>query len=271
MGVHRTGATWAQQSAKLTPSDETGAGQFGTSVALSTDGNTALIGGYLDNNGVGAAWAFTRAGAAWSQQGPKLTPSDESGQAKFGASVALSGDGNTALIGGPADVPFFGVGAAWIFTRAGSTWTQQGAKLFPTSSDFAFGPFGLSVALSADGNTALIGDPESGNREGHSSGSAWVFTRLGSTWAEQGGRLSPSDFDNSHSGVLFGASVALSADGNTALIGGPGDSSDAGAVWRLPARARRGPSRGRRCPPRTRPGNREGLASWRSPGMAARR
>ena len=89
--------------------------------------NTALIGGPDDNSLVGAAWVFTRSGATWTQQGPKLTGSDETGAGEFGTSVALSADGNTALIGGPSDNDR--LGAAWVFTRSGSTWTQQGAKL----------------------------------------------------------------------------------------------------------------------------------------------
>ena len=70
------------------------------SVALSADGNTALVGGWKDNSTKGAAWVFTRSGGAWSQQGPKLTGGGEAGEGGFGTSVALSADGNTALIGG---------------------------------------------------------------------------------------------------------------------------------------------------------------------------
>ena len=84
----------------LSGGGESGQGNFGSSVALSGDGNTALIGGFADNNFVGAAWAFTRSASTWTQEGPKLTASDESGAGGFGGSVALSGDGRTALIGG---------------------------------------------------------------------------------------------------------------------------------------------------------------------------
>ena len=71
----RSGSTWTQQGAKLTGSGEIGEGQFGVSVALSSDGNTALIGGSDDNEAIGAAWVFTRSGATWTQQGAKLTGS----------------------------------------------------------------------------------------------------------------------------------------------------------------------------------------------------
>ncbi|MBV8991363.1 MAG: hypothetical protein JO372_22620, partial [Solirubrobacterales bacterium] len=78
-----------QQGAKLAASDESGAGQFGASVALSEDGNTALSGGAADKSGAGAAWVFTRSGSTWTQQGSKLIGSGESGAGQFGASVAL--------------------------------------------------------------------------------------------------------------------------------------------------------------------------------------
>ncbi len=60
---------------------------------------------------------FTRSGVTWRQQGPKLTVADESGAAHFGSSVSLSGDGNTALIGGPEDQIY--LGAAWVFIPLG--------------------------------------------------------------------------------------------------------------------------------------------------------
>src|SRR5207344_222713 len=98
-----TGATWTQQGGKLTGSGASGAPQFGFSASLSDDGNTALIGGPNDSSSAGAAWVFTRTGTAWAQQGAKLTGSGESGAGQFGFGVALSADGNTALIGGQAD------------------------------------------------------------------------------------------------------------------------------------------------------------------------
>jgi hypothetical protein len=111
----RSGSTWTQQGEKLTGTNEIGEGDFGWSVALSGDGNTALIGGLSDNDYVGAAWVFTRSGSTWTQQGEKLTGTNEIGAGFFGWSVALSGDGSTALIGGFWDNSY--VGAAWVFTN----------------------------------------------------------------------------------------------------------------------------------------------------------
>jgi hypothetical protein len=223
----RSGSTWAQQGPKLIADDEPDQSAFGWSVALSADGNTALIGGYLDSNKLGAAWVFTRSGSTWTQQGPKLTPSNwPYSMAWFGGSVALSADGNTALIG---DRPNHSTnGAAWVFIRSGSTWTQQGPALTASDADRE-AAFGWSVALSADGNTALIGGPD--DRE--YKGSAWEFARSGSTWAQQGSKLTPRDETNVTPGPSTGAgaSVALSDNGNTGLIGGPGDNGVLGATW----------------------------------------
>jgi hypothetical protein len=217
----RSGNTWTQQGSKLTGSGESGAGEFGANVALSANGNTALIGGIGDNSDHGAAWVFTRSGSTWTQQGSKLTGSGESGAGEFGSSVALASEGNTALIGGSQDNGE--VGAAWVFTRSGSTWTQQGSKLTGSGESEA-GEFGTSVALSSEGNTALVGGPS----DNASVGAAWVFTRSGSTWTQQGSKLTGSG--ESGEGE-FGSSAALSSDGNTALIGGLGDNSHVGAAW----------------------------------------
>ncbi len=210
------GSTLIQQGPTLAGAGENGEGIFGYSVALSADGDTALIGGPDDNGRVGAAWVFTRSGSTWTQQGPKLTGSAESGDGEFGWSVALSADGDTALIGGPHDNGE--VGAAWVFTRSGSTWTQQGPKL-TGSAESGDGEFGWSVALSGDSDTALIGGPyDDGSgytAEGYDAGAAWVFTRSGSTWTQQGPKLAPRGIS------AFGWSVSLSSDGDTALIGGP--------------------------------------------------
>jgi hypothetical protein len=219
----RSGSTWTQQGAKLTGTDETGLGRFGASVALSADGNTALIGGWNDDDRQGAAWVFVRSGSTWTQQGEKLVGTGGVGEREFGASVALSADGNTALIGAPEDDS--DVGAAWVFTRSGSTWTQQGAKLTGTS-EVGDGRFGFSVALSADGDTALVGGP----RDNGDVGAVWAFTRSGSTWTQQGAKLTGTGETGAGE---FGRSVALSADGNTALSGAPEDDAAIGGTWVL--------------------------------------
>jgi hypothetical protein len=170
----RSGSTWVQQGPKLTGSGELGSTHvnFGSGVALSADGNTALIGGYTDNDGRGAAWVLKRSGDAWTQQGPPLTGTGESGEGGFGWSVALSADGDAALIGGWTNNDY--QGAAWVFTSSGGAWAQLGPPLTGTGASLILngGEFGGSVALSANGQTGLIG----GDNAMNTRGAAWVFT-----------------------------------------------------------------------------------------------
>jgi hypothetical protein len=229
----RSSGGWRQQGGKLVgTTSEYGGGLWsqGASVAMSADGNTAIVGGPSDNRTMGAAWVFTRSGGVWTQQGNKLVSSG-AGEPPLplgqGMSVALSADGNTAIVGG------WGGEAAWVFTRRGGVWTQQGKKLVGTGA-VGKARQGMSVAISADGNTAIMG----GWSDNSKIGAAWVFVRSGGVWMQQGKKLVGTDAVGS---ARQGLSVALSADGNTAIVGGPGDNpwdrsapfglGAAGAAW----------------------------------------
>ena len=105
----------------------------------------------------------------------KLLASDPATADYFGTSVSLSSDGNTALIGAyNKTVTASGQGAAYVFTRSGSTWAQQ-AKLL-ASDPAAYDSFGYSVSLSSDGSTALIGAYSKAGTAGSYRGAAYVFT-----------------------------------------------------------------------------------------------
>ena len=186
-------------------------------MALSGDGSTALVGAPHKNSLSGAAYVFLRSGTSWSQQA-ELTASDGAPGDQFSA-VALSGDGSTALVGAPFKNS--STGAAYVFVRSGTTWSQQ-AEL--TASDAAAGDlFGYSVGLTGDGSTALAG--ARGKNSG--TGAAYVFLRSGTTWSQQQ-ELTASD---AAAGDFFGFSVALSGDGSTALVGAQFKNSGAGAAY----------------------------------------
>jgi hypothetical protein len=219
--VHVASAQFTQQGNKLVGTGAVGTANQGDKVAISEDGNTVIVGGPYDNSTAGAAWVFTRSGDVWSQQGSKLVGVGAVGPARQGSSVALSADGNTAIVCGEYDDSY--AGAAWVFTRSGGVWSQQGSKLVGTGAIGAAFQ-GVSVAISADGTTAVIGGPEDNSQ----AGAVWVFTRNGGAWSQQGSKLVSAD---AVGGAAQGWSVALSADGNTAIVGGPGDKSDAGAAW----------------------------------------
>ncbi len=217
----RTGSVWSQQGTKLVGGDVVGAANQGYAVALSADGNTAIISGYHDNGNIGAVWIFTRSAGVWTQQGTKLIGSGAVGTAYQGSSVSLSSDGNTAAVGGFIDN--FNVGASWIFTRTGGVWTQQGNKLVGTGGVGNIWQ-GWSNALSGDGNTLIVG----GMLDSNSRGAAWIFTRSGDVWTQQGSKLVGTGFNGS---TAQGYSVGISLDGNTAMVGAPYDSSNRGAAW----------------------------------------
>jgi hypothetical protein len=225
--AHSTPMQFVQQGPKLIGSGYAAPspGQ-GTAVAIS-DGNTIIVGGPNDINPatgaqVGAAWVFTRTNGVWTQQGTKLVGTGAPGDAAQGTSVALSADGNTALVGGPADNAT--TGAAWVFTRANGVWSQQGGKLVGTGA-IGLASQGQSVSLSADGNTALVGGPT----DNSNMGAAWIFTRSSGVW-NQTSKLVGSPQP------LFAGNVALSGDGGTVIIAS-GESAFAyiftnnGGVW----------------------------------------
>lgn len=210
-----------QQGTKLVGAGNIGGAWQGWSLSVSADGNTAIVGGRIDNSGQGAAWVYTRNGIAWTQQGDKLVGSGNVGAAQQGISVSLSADGNTAIMGGTDDNS--NQGAAWVFTRSGGAWTQQGVKLVGTGNIGAARQ-GVSVSLSADGNTAIVG----GFGDNSGQGAAWIFVRSNGIWTQQGGKLVGT---GNNGRASQGYSVSLSADGNTAIVGGYGDSSFLGAAW----------------------------------------
>ena len=218
----RSGGRWAQQGSKLQGSHSSYAG-LGSSVAISADGNTIVAGGPDDNNGVGAAWIFTRTGSVWSQQaklvGNDYTPNDYPAQ---GSAVAISADGNTATVGGNGDN--FGTGATWVYTRSAGAWTQFRNKLIGTGYSGKAGQ-GYSLALSADGKTMIVGS----GLEGSNNPPVWVFVRNVGAWAQQGSYLTASNAIITQ--PAQNTSVAVSADGNTFVLGENCDNGLTGAAW----------------------------------------
>ena len=214
----RNGTTWTQQQ-KLMATDRLQAREFGEHVAIS--GDTVIVDADMDVSGdPGLAYIFVRSGTTWTQQ-QKLTSSSVSFFNAFYNSVGISGD--TAIVGADYDTPSGSnhQGAALIFVRNGTVWTEQ-QKL--TASDGVGGPpgsslgdyFGSSVAISGD--TIIIGAPGDasfGPETGE--GSAYIFVRSGTTWTQRQ-KLTACDLGNDDS---FGSDVAISGD--TAIIGNATD------------------------------------------------
>src|SRR5262245_8466215 len=212
-------ASIIQQGTKLVGTGAIGAAEQGYSVAVSADGNTAVVGGRNDNGNVGAMWVYTRSGGAWSQQGPKLVGTGAVGTARQGSSVAVSADGNTADVGGSGDAG--GMGAVGVLTRSAGVWSQQGAKLVGTGGSGS--NQGVSVAASADGNTVVVG----GWIDNAGVGAVWVFTRVAGVWSQQGAKLVGT---GAVGDAFQGVSVAVAAGGKTAVGGGRVGGGGVGAV-----------------------------------------
>jgi hypothetical protein len=204
----RTGNDWNQQ-AKITSKDASEGDSFGWSIAVS--GDIAVLGAPRDDDkgkDSGSVYIFTRTGNTWEQQ-TKLTAEDGSEGDVFGISVSISG--NTLLVGADLnEEKGINAGAAYVFTQSGNTWTQQ-AKL--TADDGAAGDiFGVRVALKGD--TALISARrDDDDLMGIDAGSAYIFTRVGTSWSQQIKLTAPDGAADDR----FGRSVALTSD--TALIG----------------------------------------------------
>ncbi len=210
----RSGTTWTEQ-AKLTASDAAILDDFGFSVAFS--GSTAVVGAMSKNSATGAAYVFVRSGTSWTQQA-KLTASDGAAGDLFGSSVAIAG--STAVVTAVDKKSLTGadqVGAAYVFVRSGTIWTQQ-AKL--TASDgAAYDQFGYAVAIS--GSTAIVG--ADGKNSG--TGAAYVFVRSGTTWKQEAELTAADGASNDQ----LGLSVAMS--NSTVVVGAVHNGSVKGAAY----------------------------------------
>ncbi|ADO75670.1 conserved uncharacterized protein [Stigmatella aurantiaca DW4/3-1] len=210
----RRGTSWIQQQ-KLTPTEAIPGDVFGHAVTV--QGDTAVIGAPHDGGAgprSGAAYVFARSGVNWTEQ-QKLSATDAAEDVRFGLSVSLSG--TAVLIGAPYDDgKGTDAGAAYLFVRNGTDWTQQ-QKIVPQDA-VADSLTGFSVALSGD--TALLGAPF-GSDKALGPGSAYVFVRSGTNWTQQQKFTS----DVSSEGNLFGYAVALY--GEQAVATAPGDDASA--------------------------------------------
>jgi hypothetical protein len=251
----RSGGTWAQQ-AYLKASNTEAVDFFAYSVAVSADGNTVAvaaeressdavgIGGDQTNNNApaaGAVYIFVRTGTTWTQQAYVKASNTGAGD-QFGDGLALSGDGNTLAVGATFEssdaTGINGVqtndnavssGAVYVFTRAGTTWTQQ--AYVKAANAQAGDLFGQNLALSFDGGTLAVGATGEDSATfginsfpdelAVNSGAVYVFVRAGVTWLQQAyiKASNTETLDN------FGVKVSLSGNGSTLAVGANGEDS----------------------------------------------
>jgi len=249
----RSGSSWSQQ-AYLKASNTDANDFFGWSVAVS--GDTAVVGAWFESSSAtgvdgdasdnsaawsGAAYVFARSGTSWSQEAYLKASNTDAGD-WLGHSVAVSGDtvvvgargedgGSTGVNADEGDDGAAAAGAAYVFVRGGTGWSQQ-AYLKASNTD-ADDRFGFAVAVSGD--TAVVGaygedsgatgvDGDQGDDGAPFAGAAYVFARSGTSWSQEA-YLKATDTDE---GDAFGWSVAVS--GPKAVVTAPGEDSSATGV-----------------------------------------
>jgi hypothetical protein len=216
---------------KLIATDGESNDRFGSSVSISSDGLTAIVGALWDNdNGsfAGSAYIYELVGGVWEET--KLLASDGASDDDFGISVSISSDGTAAIVGAYNDDDNgTNSGSAYIYRLVKGIW--QETKLI--ASDGASGErFGHSVSISGNGTTALVG-AYGDDDNGTNSGSAYVYRLVLGVWQEA--KLLASDGASDDD---FGKSVSISGDGTTALVGAAfdqdnGASSGSVYIYRL--------------------------------------
>lgn len=227
------------QQAKLDPSDGAFSDEFGTSVSLNADA-TYCVGGAEGEFGspyqgtdTGAAYVFTRSGTSWTEQA-KLNASDLATFDKFGCTVDINDNATYIAVGAEGEsrqnnFTSSGLGAVYIFTRSGTTWTEQ-TKITGTASSpvNSTGEFGSGVCFDGGANSLVVGAHFSDGSIGN-CGAAYVFTRSGTTWTQQAQLI-----DDQVTTSTFGNWVRTNKDGSVIAVGAyqdDGDGANGGAVY----------------------------------------
>jgi hypothetical protein len=254
---------WTQQ-AYLKASNTQLFGAFGLGLALSADGNTLAVGSdseSSDATGIdgdqsnmsasraGAVYVFTRSAGTWSQQA-YVKASNTRAQSDFGYAVALSSDGSTMAVGAygdssdatgvngvESDMSAPGAGAVYVFSRSGTTWSQEAYVKASNTTVGVPANFGVAVTLSSDGNTLGVGawndasdatgiNGDESDTSAPSAGAVYLFSRTGTLWAQE----AYVKASNAATGASFGVAVTLSSDASTLAVGAFGEASDATGI-----------------------------------------
>jgi hypothetical protein len=257
-------------------------GHTGNAVSISSDGNYMAVGAPHENSGAkgingnqndesaygsGAVYVFVRGGNAWTQQA-YIKASNTGDSDHFGSVVSLDADGDTLAVsahfeasaatgvnGNQADDSIPQAGAVYVFTRNGTSWSQQAyIKASNTGrkpagdDDFGDGDqYGYALDLSGDGNTLAVGAITEDSRasginnvedddSATSAGAVYVYTRTGAMWSQQAYVKAL----NTEGGDLFGYNVGLSRDGNTMAVAGYDEDGSGRSINAIPDNRRNG-------------------------------
>src|SRR6056300_139835 len=225
------GSQW-DSGQTLVASDGASNHYFGVQVNLSADGNYLIVGAYLEDLGTGgtdsgAAYVFHRNGAdganQWDSNHYKLENSDAVSNSRFGSSVSISEDGTYVIVGAYGHTTFGRNydGAAYIYTRSGTnTWGTEKELSRPDDHSLAYTTgelFGMSVAMSDDGTTCVVGAREADIAVGSTvydrAGIMYVYNRVGTEWILKTKKI-PAEIEGGSGGSRFGGVVSISSDGS---------------------------------------------------------
>jgi len=222
----RSGSTWTLQ-ATLTGSDTVSGDAFGVATSFSSSGDFIIIGArnadltLPTRTNAGAAYVFTRSGSTWTQQA-KLVASDAEANDNFGSAVVINANGTFVAVGAPnEDTGGSNAGAMYLYTRSGSTWTQNSKR---QSSDIAASDnFGDSLSISDDGLYLLVGAPG----DDSARGSVYVFSNVVPFYPEVAKIVPNAQI----AGLRFGTFIDINFDGTKSIIGAQSGSADLQSVY----------------------------------------
>ena len=257
----KSGTTWSQQ-AYIKASNTNSNDYFGISVSITSDGSRIAVGAYGESSNAtgingdetnnsasfsGAVYVFSRSGTVWSQEA-YIKASNTDSFDYFGNSVSINSDGTrlvstaytersnaTGVNGDETNNAFSAAGAAYVFTRTGTTWSQE--AYLKASNTESGDYFGIHASISGDGTRIVVGAHNedsnatgvNGNQADNSSirsGAAYIFSRSGSVWIQEA-YIKASNTGNSD---YFGQEVSLDNDGNTLAISASDEDSNATGI-----------------------------------------
>ena len=214
-------SSWSQLGSDI--DGEAAGDKFGSSVAMSENGNRIIVGSQLNDGGgsnSGHARVFDWNGSAWTQVGSDIDGASADDKVR---SVTISSDGSRIAVGswtasGTGDVAYNNAGHIRVFDYSGSAWSQVGSTIEGVAGNEYEGYF---VTMSSDGVRIATG------AIGHSSdrGRVRVYDYISSAWTQVGSDIVGSEVDD-----YLGRSVAISSDGTRIVVGADQNLSGAGYV-----------------------------------------
>jgi hypothetical protein len=215
------------EETKITALDAVYSADFGTSISLSSDKKTLVVGAPDDTgkeSSTGSVYVYKWNGTTWDEE--KIIANDGEDNDSFGDAVSITADGKRFIAGASySDGNYYNSGSVYVYTWNDSDWDE--VKILASDGENG-DTFGDSVSIAADGESFIVGAPHDDDN-GDRSGSVYVYTWNGSDWDEV--KILASDGEN---GDEFGDSVSIAANGESFIVGASEDNdngSDSGSVY----------------------------------------